>query len=145
MSKPLKEWPQERLEKLATLWADLSKNRAEIARELGTNEGAVARRAKWLGLPDRRRRSGDWLTTWRELAPAEMIETARFSLRAQAAAELPVTAGLTDEAGPSRIEGTIEISLPNNVSVLVRGLVDVRTLRRVLAALELRSSHFPKG
>ena len=77
-NEPL-EWPEERLRRLAKLWPDLTYSIVAIARELGTNQEAVRRRAKYLALQGRpTSRNERWLAARRELLrTVRREETAR--------------------------------------------------------------------
>jgi hypothetical protein len=68
----LKEWPAERLRRLAELWPDPTWTIQAMARELGVDDDAVLRRAKELGLQGRPRSIGDpWPNEWRPIPPRQ--------------------------------------------------------------------------
>jgi hypothetical protein len=68
MPVPLREWPDERLHRLAEPWPDPRFSMNAIARELGTDPVTVKRRARFLALKGRRTyRLSPWLAARREL------------------------------------------------------------------------------
>jgi transposase-like protein len=64
----LREWPDERLRRVAELWPNPRYNVNAIARELGSNPVTVKRRAKFFALKGRQTyRLSPWLAARREL------------------------------------------------------------------------------